>query len=176
MYTRFKLVTGDGWILLDGIPQGQTQLAIIDNHYINNSTSNESSIGIWDHPIDIHYSTSTLTGWPQIIFTLWKQDSYQRNEIAGYGCLRIPTCPGIHTLEIPLWRPEGTWYQEWANLFLNGGIPYLTDTTCITNPQGTTKHNSRHRLATVSAGMIMIELQVLCKGFMEHGVIMNHNE
>lgn len=139
-----------------------------------NNSSNES-MGVWEHPIDLHYASSSLTGWPQIIFTLWKQDNLQRNEIAGYGCIRVPTCPGIHTIEVPLWRPEGTWYQEWASQFLNGGLPYLTDPTCIAFPHGTNKHNGRHRLVTTSAGTIMIELQVLCKGFTEHGVVMNSN-
>jgi hypothetical protein len=52
--------------------------------------------------------------------------------------VRVPTSPGVHTLEIATWRPEGTWAQELSAWFLGGGTPQLTDTTMVTSapPRG----------------------------------------
>jgi hypothetical protein len=89
---------------------------------------------LWAHPIDLHYTCSTLAGWPQLVVAVWQQDQYGRNEIgelhvpltfpigwysgwlivstAGYGTARIPPTPGVHSIEVVTWRPEGTMLQE----------------------------------------------------------------
>ncbi len=86
---------------------------------------------------------------------------------AGYGTLRIPTSPGVHQVEIALWRPEGTWWQETAASFFGGGLPHLTDPSLVPDPASGA---GRHRLATVTVGTAAVDLQVLVKGFGEKGV------
>jgi B9 domain-containing protein 2 len=81
----------------------------------------------------------------------------------GYGVVRIPLSPGVHTLEVPTWRPLGNAGQEAAAWFL-GGYPHLTDPSLLTEPQ------ERHRIGTVSSALVEVECQVLVKGFEQHGV------
>lgn len=82
----------------------------------------------------------------------------------GYGTAFVPAAPGNHTLEIVTWRPQGTLLQEIAAWF-RGGAPQLTDSTVVTHP------DARFLLKTASSGSVLVELDVLCKGFEEHGAV-----
>ncbi len=75
--------------------------------------------------------------------------------------------PGIHQLEVALWRPEGSWWQETAAAYFGGGLPHLTDPSLVADP---TAAGGRHRIATVSAGTAVVDVRVFCKGFSERGV------
>lgn len=33
------------------------------------------------HPVDAHYSCSSLLGWPQLLVTVWQTDDLERHEI-----------------------------------------------------------------------------------------------
>lgn len=74
---------------------GQTQVCVCD----------AEGAAVWAHPIDVHYVTTSLRGWPSIIVEVWAQDRGGRNEIAGYGVCHIPSAAGHYNLEIALWRP-----------------------------------------------------------------------
>ncbi|RYG51476.1 hypothetical protein EON67_03300 [archaeon] len=150
---------------------------------------------VWAHPLDVWYSVSTLDDWPLLLVSVWQQDELERHEIAGYGVARLPTCPGMHFMDIVTWRPEGTRLQEIAAWF-RGGLPQLTDTSVVTEA------DQRYLLRTISTGTVQVrgraatggdvvrgprasrmcaalaratlpmqvEVQVLLKGFEEHGV------
>lgn len=104
---------------------------------------------VWAHPLDVWYSVSTLEDWPQLLVSVWQQDDLDRHEIAGYGVARLPTCPGVHFLDIVTWRPEGTRMQEIAAWF-RGGLPQLTDTSVVTGA------DQRYLLRTVSTGTVQV--------------------
>ena len=151
--------------MLDGAATGQTQTALAAADDGGSSGSGELA-ALWEHPVDVHFSCASLTGWPQLLVTLWRQDSMGRNEVCGYGGARIPACSGLHQLELACWRPEGSLLQEVSAAFLGGGLPHLTDSTMVAHPEG-----RRHAIATSSAGVVSVELNVLCKGFAERGVL-----
>ena len=50
-----------------------------------------------------------------------------------------------------------------AALFV-GGLPQLTDTSVVTEPA------QRHLLSTVTTGTVLVELNVMCRDFLEAGV------
>jgi B9 domain-containing protein 2 len=159
-FCRWRLVAGPGWTVLDGVPSGQTQTAEIDR-------SSEVQLGggaAWGHPLDVHYACSALTGWPQLVVTLWAQDNFSRNEIVGYGVARVPTSPGAHALEVATWRPLGSASQELSAFFL-GGVPHLSDPGHMLLEAG-----ARHVLGTVTSALVQVELQVLVRGFESQGV------
>lgn len=35
------------------------------------------------HPVDAHYSCSSLLGWPQLLVTVWQTDDLDRHEIGA---------------------------------------------------------------------------------------------
>ncbi len=89
-FARFKFVAGPGWTLLDGSPQGQTQIGVADAGLASGVAADpDDRSAAWDHPFDVHYACSTLTGWPQLVITLWKQDGLQRNEIGAWTIMGV---------------------------------------------------------------------------------------
>jgi len=48
-------------------------------------------MAVWSFPLDLHYSTSTIHGWPKFQCEVWSHDSYGRNSLAGYGFCHVST-------------------------------------------------------------------------------------
>lgn len=68
---KYNFLTGnDKWAKLDGAFNGQTQLSQTDETLV-----------LWNHPIDLHYATTTLSGWPKLVVEVWQEDEYGRNEL-----------------------------------------------------------------------------------------------
>ena len=51
---------------------------------------------VWSHPIDLHFTTSDLNGWPRCIFKVWVLDSSNKMDICSYGICILPRVPGFH--------------------------------------------------------------------------------
>jgi B9 domain-containing protein 2 len=177
-FCRWHLQAGPGWTLTGGVSSGQTQLAEVDRSAGGwgvpplslTGECYEAGAGAgaaqWEHPIDAHYRCASLSGWPQLVVTVWTQDDLSRNEVAGYGAARVPPAPGVHTVELATWRPEGTWLQELRVAYLGSGLPQLEDERPVWDPAA----KARSGLCTATAATVEAELQVLAKGFAEQGV------
>lgn len=142
------------WTLLDGAVTGHSHTCRV--------TADEDVV-VMEHPVEAHFSCASLVAWPQMIITVWAQDDLGRNDVAGYGVVRVPPSPGVHVLEVVTWRPEGSLLQEIGAMF-RGGLPQLTDVTVMTDTQ------RRYMLSTASTGTVLLELNVMLRGFDEHGV------
>lgn len=60
---------------------------------------------VWNHPIELSFSTTSVAQWPFIFFEVWSQDEHGRNDIAGYGQCQVPSAPGYYEdLDIVIWR------------------------------------------------------------------------
>ena len=59
---------GGAWRLLQGLREGQTQ---VDN-------PGDEDFTCWSHPVDVHYATKGLQGWPKFHLQVYHQDSYGR--------------------------------------------------------------------------------------------------
>uniref|UniRef100_A0A3B3ZNW7 B9 domain-containing protein 2 n=1 Tax=Periophthalmus magnuspinnatus TaxID=409849 RepID=A0A3B3ZNW7_9GOBI len=56
LFCKWGVHTGGAWRLLSGLKEGQTQ---VDNPHIG-------EMAYWSHPIDLHFATKGLQGWPKI--------------------------------------------------------------------------------------------------------------
>lgn len=117
----------------------------------------------WLHPIDVHFTTKGLQGWPKFRFEVWHQDNYGRVDLFSYGFCHIPTTPGMHKIECPTWRPAGTWRDDISQMFLGGGHQLLRDDT-ISNVA------ERIHLKTESMGNVHLELGVILRHFSKYGI------
>lgn len=54
---KWAIVAGDDWKILEGEDCGQTQVDV---------PAEDSSYTVWDHPIDLHYATKSIEGWPKL--------------------------------------------------------------------------------------------------------------
>lgn len=118
---------------------------------------------IWNHPIDVHFTTATVDSWPQLYLEVWSQDSYGRNDIVGYASCHVPSMPGTHRLECLSWRPYGTFMDRLRGMFL-GGFPQLV------SPQESVLKGDRLALKTETMGTIMVSISVVTTDGSEHGV------
>ena len=81
---RRYLEWGKAWSLLAGDEASQTQY----------SAASDDGAQIWNHPIDVHFATASMQGWPRIIMQLCELDEYGRSIFSGYGFAHLPTNPG----------------------------------------------------------------------------------
>uniref|UniRef100_A0A7S0VBP4 B9 domain-containing protein 2 n=1 Tax=Polytomella parva TaxID=51329 RepID=A0A7S0VBP4_9CHLO len=148
LFCKWGIVAGRNWELLEGNDQGQTHL----------DEAEDGEMVIWSHPLDVHFATCGLVGWPKIHFQIWSQDSYGRNDIMGYGFCHVPTTPGTHELSCATWVPEGSLGEKIRSFFL-GGNPRLRAEEVVFTPQ------DRYRLRTTTSGLVHLSLSLMFKDF-----------
>ncbi|XP_033095369.1 B9 domain-containing protein 2-like [Anneissia japonica] len=152
LFCKWGIHTGGAWKVLAGLREGQTQVDIPQNE----------DFAVWSHPIDIHFATKGLQGWPKLNFQVYHQDSYGRSELHGYGFCHIPTSPGTHDLECVTWRPAGSYRDQITQFFLGGG-PQLRNPDMVYSAE-------RYTLQTVAMGKVHLQLGVVFRNFDKYGV------
>jgi B9 domain-containing protein 2 len=143
---------GKSWSLLEGEDSSQTQYA---------------APAVWNHPIDVHFASTSIREWPRIIVQVWSLDSYGRSMLAGYGFTHLPTNPGDHELEINCWKPTNGTIREKLQEFFLGTTPscQLDEDVIFGKAWG-----NRSRLTTVSSGKVKLSMNVVLRFFNEHNV------
>ncbi|KAM3964842.1 B9 domain-containing protein 2-like [Aphomia sociella] len=142
------------WTILSGCPEGQTTSGIPD---YNKSV-------IWAHPLDIHYITKGIQGWPKLVAQVSCLDSLGRSWIVGYSCCSLPVAPGQHTLQIPCWEPVATTLTDRIKQYFLGGSHQLLQKDIIN--LGT----DRFKLKTKSKGSIKLQIDLILRNFTHFGV------
>ncbi|XP_032984651.1 B9 domain-containing protein 2 isoform X2 [Rhinolophus ferrumequinum] len=153
LFCKWGVHTGAAWKLLSGIREGQTQV----------DTPQIGDMAYWSHPIDLHFATKGLQGWPRLHLQVWSQDSFGRCQLAGYGFCHVPSSPGTHKLDCPTWRPLGSWREQLARAFVGGGPQLLHGDTIYSGAD-------RYRLHTAAGGTVHLELGLLLRHFDRYGV------
>lgn len=154
----FQVKTGKYWSCVGGEEEGQTQ---------TDYPEGEDEMVQWNHPLDLHYYTKTLEGWPKIIFEVWKLDSFGSKSLSGYSFINVPTTPGSHEIEALIWRPCGTQREEMAEFFL-GESARLVNASMIHS--GLKAKEDRHRITTKTVGKVHVRLDVLLRHVQDHHV------
>ena len=73
MFCKWSLHSGGAWKVLQGLREGQTQV-------------DQPSIGetaYWCHPLDVHFATRGLQGWPKLHFQVFSHDPFGRSQLIG---------------------------------------------------------------------------------------------
>ena len=168
-FARFSLNAGPCWRLLEGLSQGQTQLT--NRCQIWRDEDNDNDINLeprfrhpWSHPIDVHYATKGLQGWPRMELQVWGVDWLGKCNICAYGFLAIPLRPGYHELECYTWRPVGDLRRRLID-YVTGQRLQLLDPADIVGAGA-----NRHVIQTESMGTVKVRLTIVLKDFQEFGV------
>ncbi|KAH6566472.1 hypothetical protein BASA62_006657 [Batrachochytrium salamandrivorans] len=131
---HWELTAGEQWTPIEGDVSGQTHVDV----------PLDPDLCVWSYPIDIHLTTTSLSGWPKIRVQVFHQDMFGRNELYGYGFAHIPSSPGLHQIDISTWRPMGTAMDQLWSYFL-GATPQLKNLDLIDTPFGSlSTHHSVH--------------------------------
>eukprot|EP00792_Barthelona_sp_PAP020_P012567 TRINITY_DN7288_c0_g1_i1.p1 TRINITY_DN7288_c0_g1~~TRINITY_DN7288_c0_g1_i1.p1 ORF type:complete len:188 (+),score=41.04 TRINITY_DN7288_c0_g1_i1:27-566(+) len=152
-WARYSIHMGEQWQCISGVIQGQTH---IDFPIVGNNA-------IWSHPIDWHFSTSSLKGWPRIFIQVFQRDIYGRDDLCGYGVSFLPSEPGNYELEIQCWQPVGTLSQR-IQAFFVGGAPQLEDDSFAFTD------SSRFQLESQTTGIVHIDINMIARNFRPQGV------
>lgn len=150
---HWKLSSGGGWRVVEGIVEGFTQL---DN-------PQAGDIAFWSHPIDVHFIATGISGWPKIELEVWKQDDFGRVSLSSYGCLHVPSEPGNHVITCMTWKPLGNFVDQLFSLFTGGSLQ-LHDSNLISDPA------ERPRLQTSASGQVTFSLNIISKNFELFGI------
>ncbi|XP_014666947.1 PREDICTED: B9 domain-containing protein 2-like [Priapulus caudatus] len=153
LFCKWGIHAGGAWKVLAGLREGQTQ---VDN------PQNED-FAVWAHPVDVHFATKGLQGWPKFHFQVWHQDTFGRNELYGYGFCHVPTSPGIHELECATWRPVGSLREQISQYFLGGGLQ-------LRNPDLVYSGVDRYKLHTQAMGKVQLHLGLVFRNFDKYGM------
>mmetsp|Transcript_30887 Transcript_30887/g.35170 ORF Transcript_30887/g.35170 Transcript_30887/m.35170 type:complete len:187 (-) Transcript_30887:225-785(-) len=156
LYAKWRIVAGESWRLVSGKEKdsGETY----EDH-----PEAFSSYTAFEHPIDLHYATKSIRGWPKLLIEVWEVDSHGRNSIGGYGMLSIPMGAGSYDLEIPTWRPKGSTTEQWASYFL-GARPELQYQDVLVCS------SERFGFQTYACGKVQVQFQIIQKDFNLHGI------
>ncbi|XP_068766146.1 B9 domain-containing protein 2 isoform X2 [Struthio camelus] len=153
LFCKWGVHAGGAWRLLAGRRQGQTQL----------DEPQPGAAAYWSHPIDLHFATRGLQGWPRLHLQVWHRDAFGRAALAGYGFCAVPARAGWHGLACGTWRPRGGPRQRLARRLLGGGAQ-------LRGPDLVLGAAERFRLRTEAAGTVHLQLAVLLRHFARYGV------
>ncbi|KAL3314945.1 B9 domain-containing protein 2 [Cichlidogyrus casuarinus] len=90
LFCKWAITSGNAWKLISGLNEGQTQLDI--------PMAGEEAFLC--HPVDVHYATKGLQGWPKLYFQIWSNNWVGKNNLCGYGFCHVPSVPGFHEVSL----------------------------------------------------------------------------
>ncbi|XP_011497165.1 PREDICTED: tectonic-3-like [Ceratosolen solmsi marchali] len=152
LFSKWSFSTGNGWKIINGCSEGQTQECC-------DPYSNEP---VWDHPVDLHFTTKTLQGSPKALLQVFCRDDFNKILFVSYGVCSIPLKPGFHSIECHTWKPIGDWQDRLKDKFLG-------TTLQLKSPDVLVNADDRFELLTESMGIVRIDLHVLAKNFDKFG-------
>lgn len=155
LFVKWSFNSGSSWKVLEGFTEGQTHL------------STRNSVGtshFWSHPIDVHYSTRSLQGWPKFELQIWRVDWLGKCNISAYGFINLPASPGFHEINCSTWRPVGDFRRRLID-YVTGYRMHLVDPSDIIS-----NGVNRHVIQTQSMGSVNMELNIVLRGFDKYGV------
>lgn len=165
LFAKWKLNAGSSWRPLEGFTEGQTQLSarkirVQDEAEFQISQSHH----LWSHPIDVHYATKGLQGWPRLELQVWGVDWLGKCNISAYGFMSVPARAGHHQLQCHTWRPVGDFRRRTLDYVTNHRIHLIDPSEVIGAGL------NRHIIQADSMGSVRAALTIIMKDFQEFGV------
>ncbi|XP_063358398.1 B9 domain-containing protein 2-like isoform X2 [Cydia amplana] len=154
LFCRYSFQSGPNWTVISGCSEGQTVSAKPDH---------ENKV-IWTQPLDIHYITKGIQGWPKLVLQVSCLDSLNRSWIVGYSCCSLAAVPGYHTIKVPCWAPAATNLSDRVKQYFLGGSHQLLQTDLINLGL------DRYKLHTESKGNIFLQIDIILRNFSQFGI------
>jgi len=150
------------WQLLNKQAVAMTCAAGANKFETTQEVDPEGNILVWNHPLDLHYATSSLADWPRLRLRVLGSEGEGRPVPIAYGTAVLPCQPGPFALTVQTWRLEGTFWQE-----LTGVTPLgIPDLAAV----DTRAAALRGGLNTTSSGLIHIQGELILRKFENYGV------
>jgi B9 domain-containing protein 1 len=148
LYCRYSYSCGQNWSVATGENGGETQTAL----------RSPKNVFVFNHPLNISFQGSRPFGWPQIMVEVYGRNFFGNDMIVGYGAVHVPTRPGRHLVDIPLFVPASASLMQTIIGFFSGVSPEYIKHDFITGGQ------DREVTKTISQGKITLSLNIGISG------------
>jgi len=159
LYCRYAFTMGDDWTVASGVEEGITQMSTSSG-----SGGEQGLLAVWNFPIDLTFKSTSAFGWPQIVLSVYGNDSFGRSDtIIGYGATHLPIGPGRHEVYLRTFRPlaSSLWlrFMSW----IQGARPEFIDAMFPSKSEG------RDVTRVQSFGTVKLQLDVTIQGMQALG-------
>uniref|UniRef100_A0A8C6UMW7 B9 domain-containing protein 1 n=1 Tax=Neogobius melanostomus TaxID=47308 RepID=A0A8C6UMW7_9GOBI len=86
LYCKYCYVYGHDWTPTSGLDEGITQITC------KGSQSNKL---IWNFPLETTFKSTSPSGWPQLVVSVYGPDVFGNDVVRGYGATHIPITPEL---------------------------------------------------------------------------------
>lgn len=148
LYCKYRYAFGKDWSIAMGENEGVTQTGKL----------NACNLCVFNHPINIAFQGSKPFGWPQMLVEIYGRNTFGNDMVVGYGAVHIPTQPGRHEVEIPLFLPASASLMQRIIGFFTGVSPSYI------RPEFIAGGADREVTKTISQGKVTVSFNVMEKG------------
>lgn len=161
VYCKFTCCFGVDWTVVAGSAEGITQVA--KKAVFPASYADSSDDIVWNHPLDVTFSSCNPFGWPQIVFSVHGMNAYGSDVIRGYGVIHVPPIPGSHSLSVPLFVPEASSLMGRFRSWISDKQPEFVDARVAAQGEG------RGVLTVQSEGLLSLKVNVIGRDLQKQG-------
>ena len=156
LYLKYEIKFGPNFNVLNGFTSGETFQSI---------SYEEDNINVvnFDQPLSLNLSCTSINGWPKIFVEVWSSDSEGKNCLIGYGTGFIPVKSGFSKMTINCWRPINGNSTSLEERFLNNNNEFNDKSAVYSTME-------KFGVNSLSTGQINIELELIFKDFILHGI------
>ena len=156
LYLKYNIIFGPNFNVVNGETSGETFQAI---------AYEEDNINVvnFDQPLSLNLSCRSINGWPKIFVEIWSNDHEGKNCIVGYGTGFIPVKSGFSKMTINCWRPSDKTSPSFKETFLNNNNEFNDKSAVYSTID-------KFGVCSISTGQVNIELEIIFKDFILHGI------
>ena len=156
LYLKYNIIFGPNFNVVNGETSGETFQAI---------AYEEDNINVvnFDQPLSLNLSCRSINGWPKIFVEVWSNDHEGKNCIVGYGTGFIPVKSGFSKMTINCWRPSDKTSPSFKETFLNNNNEFNDKPAVYSTID-------KFGVCSISTGQVNIELEIIFKDFILHGI------
>ena len=156
LYLKYNIIFGPNFNVVNGETSGETFQAI---------AYEEDNINVvnFDQPLSLNLSCRSINGWPKIFVEVWSNDHEGKNCIVGYGTGFIPVKSGFSKMTINCWRPSDKTSPSFKETFLNNNNEFNDKSAVYSTID-------KFGVCSISTGQVNIELEIIFKDFILHGI------
>ncbi|KAF9407484.1 hypothetical protein HW555_012513 [Spodoptera exigua] len=154
LYIQYETVWGPDWEPVAGLTSGSSQMARcgIDPERV-----------VFNLPLEMVFSSTNVSGWPQIIISVKAQNTIFGDALRGYSLFLLPPTTGMSLASAPLVRPlAATLLGDWL-AWITGRYPELSD------PKMLASGKDNYLLRTESYGTVTVSLSMVSKDLRKLG-------
>ncbi|XP_021193894.2 B9 domain-containing protein 1 [Helicoverpa armigera] len=154
LYVQFETVWGPDWEPVSGLISGTSQMA---------RSGVDPERVVLNLPLDMVFSSTNVSGWPQLIVTVRAQNTISGDALRGYSLFLMPPTTGLSLTSAPLVRPQAaTLLGDWL-AWITGRYPELAD------PKMLASGKDNYLLRTESYGTVTVSLSMVSKDLRKLG-------